>query len=712
MTRWLALIFALGVNAGCSCRPPVLTRLEDVVRVPSAVDCGSIFVGHDAMVAVPIDNVGRSQVAPVNFSMTDARFVVADAPSQLPVGRSVVTVRCSPTQEGPAQSTLSLVASGMTLAVSVTMRGLVVPVCTAGDDCHASSFDVALGRCVETERPDGSACALDDRCVMGGSCQSGRCVGVARSCDDADACTVDVCQPDVGCVHLPRTCEGDGVCQVGACDRVLGCVTELADDGTPCGAQRTCVAAEVCIEGHCVVRHPPDGFICAEASPCTAAGHCHGELCVQPPERQLTATWALDVPALDGGPNDAWSDLLVSADGGVTLSSYFLSVPTLNVNRQAVPLRSAARRCIAWGEGLVCADFPLGVTAGVSLIDGAGHVRWTYSAVQTDLPTFAGPSVEVFLARLVAVRDDRIAAIFESRPSSPGKPDPRCRRFGVVTLDLAGHALASTVIDHPIFDVCTHPHSYGVASDSEGNLYFGFAPSDVDNPATAIDGTVLMRYSGLLVREWVTVEPGLVGGEIAVAQGTLLHERSARVWSTETGLPRGDLPMPFGFGVVARGAILPAPAPDAAAAMAIDPQTLAARWVRPLAAPASGGPVHLASMETSYGSRTVLLSFTGDASTRRLSAIDVPTGAALFSCPIDLPERPAQSALTAGQFTVMSGPRAVSEGFPACDQCDPRWARTRNTVRTFLTPQLTPASAPWPGAWGGIGHDHREDPSP
>jgi hypothetical protein len=324
---------------------------------------------------------------------------------------------------------------------------------------------------------------------------------------------------------------------------------------------------------------------------------------------------------------------------------------------------------------------------------------------------FAGPSVDLFLARLVALSEDQLAAVFESRTNNPDGSDPRCRHFGVVTFDPQGHRLAVAMINHPLFDTCNHPHSYGVAADTSGHLYFAFTPSQTDNPATAMDGTVLMRYSQSLGLDWVTVEPGLVGGELAVAHGTVFHERASRVWSAATGLPLGDLPVPFGFGVVASDVILPAPAEGATQAVGVDPTTLALKWNQPLPG-AAGGPISLATMQTSFGPRTVMLAFTGDAGARLVSGTDVANGASLFTCPIDLPERPVQSALTPGQLTVMSGPRPTVDGFPVCDQCDPRWARTRNVVRTWSTPQLTPAVAPWPGAWGGIGHDHAEDPVP
>jgi hypothetical protein len=465
----------------------------------------------------------------------------------------------------------------------------------------------------------------------------------------------------------------------------------------------------VCLAGQCVTKAPPDGFVCVEASPCTQDGHCANQVCVSPPSLVLEPTWQFQLPDPDGGPAEAWSDLLVSSDGGVGVSSYFLSLPTLDVNRVPTALAASARRCIRWREGLVCADYPTGST--VSLIDASGATRWSYVDVRTDLPQFAGPSVDAFLARLVAVSEDQVAAVFESRTNNPDGSDPRCRRFGIVTFDAQGHRLAMAMINHPIFDTCNHPHSYGVAADTSGHLYFAFTPSQTDNPATAMDGTVLMRYSQSLSLDWVTVEPGLVGGELAVARGTVFHERASRVWSAASGLPLGDLPVPFGFGVVARDVILPAPAEGATQAVGVDPVTLALKWSQPLPA-AAGGPISLATMKTSFGDRTVMLAFTGDAGARLVSGTDVANGAALFTCPIDLPERPVQSALTPGQLTVMSGPRPTVDGFPVCDQCDPRWARTRNVFRTWSTPQLTPASAPWPGAWGGIGHDHAEDPVP
>jgi hypothetical protein len=163
--------------------------------------------------------------------------------------------------------------------------------------------------------------------------------------------------------------------------------------------------------------------------------------------------------------------------------------------------------------------------------------------------------------------------------------------------------------------------------------------------------------------------------------------------------------------VIAADQVLPAPLLGTTAAWAIDLQTLAPTWNQPLNA-AAGAAVHLATLQTSFGPRTVLLAFTGTDAARALTATDATTGLALFACPIDLPERPVQSALTDAQLSVMSGPVPITAGGPECDFCDPRWAQTRNTFRTFRLPGVSPAQAPWPGAWGGIGHDHREDPVP
>lgn len=714
--HFTARIALVSLAASCACREQGLTALRDSLRLPTTIDCGRVRMGQTKRLTIEIDNVGQ-------VTLVDAQWVTeqpfsAEGPGQISPGTSTVVVSCTAVNEGPIDGLLTLSAHGLTWLVPMSFEGVAAPTCPVVDACLDNVWSDEFSRCLVKEKPDGTSCQASDVCLENASCQAGRCTGEQKRCDDHDACTVDVCVPLQGCTHSAKSCPGDGVCHVGSCDSATGCLLVDAPDGQPCGPLRTCLQAQVCVAGQCEARQPPDGFVCAEASPCQGEGHCHAKQCEQPPATTLVAGWAIDLP--DAGSSDSFSDLLVSPSGRVTGSSYFMSIPTLGLNEPMPTAIEAgnARRCIAWRNSLVCADSPGSVTAGVSLIDATtGTTEWTYSNVLADLRAFAGPTVQVFLGRLAVLSETQLLALFESRTLTTSGADPRCRRFGMVVIDQHGKAVTSAIIDHPIFDVCTHPHSYGVAVDADGAIYLAFSPSEADNPATALDGTAILSYSSTLALRWVTVEPQLTGGELAVGKGRLFHERSTRVWATATGQPVGSLPVPFGFGVVSTDVVLPSPAPGSTEASAIDLQSLALRWTQSLGG-AAGGPVQVGAFHTSFGERNVVLAFTGDADHRVLNATDLSTGLALFSCPIELPERPVQSALTGasalgvGQFTVMSGPVPAAAGWPECDFCDPRWARTRNTFRSFQLPGLRPAEVPWPGAWGGPGHDHQEDAVP
>lgn len=697
--------------AACRCRDQGLNTLTAQLKVPAVVDCGPVRIGSNSTVAVSVENTGATAFEDVTWLAKEP--FAAEGPARLEPGPHEFSLTCQPSVIGQVEGQLTVqTAGGGGVVVGLRVEGVPTPECHASAACHLSQWNEAAGRCVDLPVADGAGCELTDACLVDAHCISGRCVGQAKDCDDHDACTVDLCE-STGCVHQPLSCQGDGVCQVGACDPAHGCIQVPGPDGVPCGPLRTCTAAQVCIGGSCQVRDPPDDFVCAEASPCQAEGRCSGTECVQPAATVLRPSWTVGAPQPDGGPPEAWSDLLATPSGALTTSSYFMSAPVVGINSaKPLTLVQAGRRCIHWAGGLVCGDYPGSVVAGVSLIDPTtGAIKWTYSTVSTQLPQFALPSVQVFLARLAVLDAHVLAVLFESRTLDANGVDPRCRRFGLVTLDEQGHPRSATLIEHRIFEVCTHPHSYGVAVDVSGNLYLAFSPSEVDNPASAIQGTTLFSYSPQLELRWQVDAPLVIGGELAVAKDHVFHERSSTVWSARTGATEGVLPVPFGFGVISRDVILPSPVEGATDVWAVDVRTLSGRWRQSLGFVA-GGPVHVGSMATSFGSRDVALAFTGDAANRSLTAVDLGSGGVLFNCPIELPERPAQSALTPGQLAVMSGPRPVSLGFPECDLCDPRWARTRNTFSTYSIPGLSSVAAPWPGAWGGVDHDHREDPVP
>lgn len=90
------------------------------------------------------------------------------------------------------------------------------------NDCDSQTDNGADASC-----NDSNACTVD--VCAGASCQS-----TPVSCDDADACTVDICDPLSGCVFTPVSCDDGNECTVDACDAVAGCVNSAVANGTPC----------------------------------------------------------------------------------------------------------------------------------------------------------------------------------------------------------------------------------------------------------------------------------------------------------------------------------------------------------------------------------------------------------------------------------------------------------------------------------------------
>lgn len=706
VTGLLLSVAACGVDA----LRPVLTDL----RVsPAQVDFGRVIRGQAIERTVSLENASRGDLE-VTISISGAGFSVLDAPARLIPGTTELRLRFRPEDEGAFDGVCSVQVPGFRpIDVPLSGEGAPIPECVTDTPCHVSAWSAADGRCVETNAPDGVSC--ESACLVDATCSGGRCVGAPLDCDDRNACTVDTCEPSRGCVHSDAvTCPGAGPCQVGVCDPQTGCGLAPAEDGTPCGMRRDCNAADVCISGECVLRDPPDNFVCADESPCQAEGRCQGDLCVRPAARVLTPTWHRGELPTDGGQGDLWTDLLLESDGGVTLSSYFVSPQLLNASSSSpVSLPQSARRCIHWRGLLVCADYPGNVAAGVSALDEAtGNIVWTYGGIATDLPEYAGPTVQVFLARLMTVSDQELVALFESRTLNPDGTDPRCRHFALVVLDAQGHAVAARRVENPIFEVCTHPHPYGAAVDVNGNIYLAFTPSGQDNPATALEDTLLMSYSPVLQPRWVHPIAGLPGGELSVAGGWLFHERSGSAYGTADGLPGNALPVPFGLGVATRELVIAAPGDQTVRLEAFDGVTLKPTWQRQTNGVPwfTGAPLALATFETPSGKRPVVLTFDSDGLTRAVGATDVETGAELFRCPIAVPDTPGFVSPAAGGLAV--GALEPSTMVDRCERCDPRFARSRMVFQWFEMPGLSPGTGRWTGLNGGVGHDHREDAVP
>ncbi|RKH02142.1 tenascin-X, partial [Corallococcus sp. CA047B] len=594
--------------------------------------------------------------------------------------------------------------------VAVVLQGQAnpIPTCPTPVACHTATFDPVTEACVEAEEPDGTACDPGNACLQDATCTAGRCKGTERVCDDGNACTTDVCNPLDGCAAVPAPpCPGDGKCQVGTCDPKLGCALANAPDGTFCGPERGCDAADVCLDGACQRRDPPDNFICAPASPCQGPGQCKGSVCERPAATVLSPNWTYD--AASNG--EALHDLLVGPTGDVTLVGFF--VPALMDAAGPVPVRAsvAGRRCMLWNDRLLCMDLPL--SGQVSLLDRAtGAPRWTFD-LATARPDFAKGLTTLFMARLGVMQPDRLAALFEAYPEGTAR-DTLCRRYFLVVLDAFGGMVSAQEITDPLLSECNHPHPFGVASDAAGDLYLSFGQTlNVGAPLFPGAPTLLMAFSQDGVPRWRKTE-AFSAGELAIVNGLLLNERSTQALRTQDGQAVGSQPFPKALGraVATSERLIPSPSLDDSAQewrlRGHGVPGLEAAWTYTF--PGWTGPVgselRLASWTTRTGlpPETVVVGTGMKGYTGVMFAVSARDGSEVFQCPLPNSATPAQF-LELGPDSVV-----MMDWAQTCGDCDPPFANSQARFRRFPIPGLQPAEEPWPGTFGGPGHDHHEDP--
>lgn len=707
-----AALTALAVAAlcsGCSCRPTELLPVPTSLRVePTQVDFGRLVLGQAAVRTVTLENAGKTALDGT-WLLSGAGYRFDDSiPSRGEVGSTPVTVVCAPEQVGVFDGALTIQLAGFEpIIVPLSCEAVPVPQCVSSNACRTSSWDVAAGRCVEANVADNTACGQSDVCLVDPRCHAGRCEGPLRDCNDGDPCTVDTCDPRGGCAHLSAVvCPDESPCRVGLCRPGQGCDVTDAVDGTPCGQRRSCTEADVCIAGQCVVRDPPDGFACQGAGPCGGAGTCQQDACVAGPATTLRTSPFAGTPLGDGGPGPAWADVFVDRDGEVHLSAYFTANTVLDArSTMPRPLAQASRRCITWLSWVVCGDLPPTASAPISAVDRAtGQPVWTFSGAASLIPQFNGPGVEFFTARLAVLNEQELLVLYESRTMDPMQGDLRVRVFAMVVLDRQGQPLRSLFIDDPLFTQRTHPHCYGVAVDAQSNIFLAFSPSGSDNPATAQVGTTLFSYSPALALRWRVFEPSLQGGELAVANGVLLHEWDIGLRSTQTGAVIASLAGRFGLGAIAERWALPLE-PQVRTVQSVSTSSHALGWRAQLQGEPMGGPLTVARWDSPWGPRNVALVFTAGAGGTLLEGVEVTTGASAFVCPVSLAQPPGMVALGDGGLAVMTPADLAAD---PCATCDPRFARTRNVFTWVDAPGLSPAEVEWSGPWGNEGHSHHE----
>ncbi|MBL8915089.1 MAG: PQQ-binding-like beta-propeller repeat protein [Archangium sp.] len=729
--RVLAAILAV-LLVGSGCKNNGVTGVEGTLRFdPDALVFDTVFADGDSRLReVNIVNEGRASVE-VSWVGLATPFS-ADLPTRLPPGATTLTIRYTPTVAGRFSQLLDVKINGSkadpaTLAVEATARE--IPTCDDADPCLEAHFDKVSASCVSTPVADETPCDSDTLCLVNTRCIAGRCVGDARTCADDNKCTVDVCYPKTGCEFLPAPpCPGDGSCMEGVCDPQLGCGLKPREDGTACGSfTSSCTEVSVCIEGACELRDPPDGFVCREASPCNDEGRCQGNVCVQGSTQWgLQPSWTFDT--LTAGDPDGGSlpprlhDFVLEPSGAMSLSGFF-DVPAVlranTPNSLAAPL-GASRRCILWNGRYVCADYPASPNGKVSALDLAtGSNLWTFD-VRSARPDFLEVASTIFLARLVVQDSDRLAAIFEAYPrNAPGDSSTQCRRYFLAVIDAAGQLVQAQQIVDPLFDTCNHPHPYGVAADSVGNLFISYSPT-VSNQAPLVpaDTTLIISFSRDGVFRWKRLNTGMRGGELAVARGLLYAEYTSVVLDATSGQPVFAIPNELGRAVISTDRLVPAPVQDGNTLRGYEAGINTLRWTYTL--PGSelfwSDQLRLANWQTSKGPRVVALTWVKSLvdlhDPYSLLAIDVQDGATAFQCPVAVGDRtpPQLFEVANGTIAMMNGAMDPNgTGMPGCNKCDPPLAGSSGTFVSIPTPKLAPANQPWVGTFGGSGHDHREN---
>lgn len=478
-----------------------------------------------------------------------------------------------------------------------------------------------------------------------------------------------------------------------------------AEDGAQCGPARGCDEADVCIGGACVKRDPPNGYLCASASPCQGEGRCLGSVCQRPPSVALSPSFGFSAAQ----QQLKLHDFVLEPSGEISLLGFF-EKPLLRAGGAGQRISSTpARRCILWGNSLACADHP--GSGKVSSVDpSSGQALWTFnfSASRPDLAALAKGSV--FMARVAALGNDRLAAVFEGYPAFSSGSESNCRIYFLAILGPSGELIGAARPTDQLLDRCDHPHPFGVASDTVGNLFLAFSPASPGGaPLTASSPTLLVSYSRDGLLRWKRTE-SFAGGELAVARGLLFPERGAVALETATGLPSGSFPLHHGaFGrLVATGEQL-IPAPPAGAASLQAHRFAGGPPSFDFAAPGLSfwsDQLRLAAFRAgpSEPAVSVVLAFAQRGAGPELLALNARHGNEEWSCPL------SYSFSTPPQlFEVAQGAIAVMEGSDHCGACDPPFAGSKATFVRFLLPGLEVASEPWVGAFGGGGHDHQED---
>lgn len=299
MTRRLTGVLFLASVAACRCGPDINMVDSRFRVVTERVEFGRVL--ENTIVTKQVTLVAETRAAVTVGAQTQAPFssqavIEIEGGGQLDVDVSF--------RAGEGEVSGELVLTSGRQEVRVPLRGIGVhpPVCLPSANCRMSMYSLEEDRCVETMSPDETPCEPDSQCLEQGRCRSGQCLGVARRCNDNDACTSDACAMDAGCVHTRIICPTPSApCRVPTCDARTGCGEGVAPDGTLCGAS-DCTSSKVCASGSCIEVPTPDGTLCGPPIACYGEMTCHDKQCVRPDAGAWIPDWSAhldDVPNLE-----------------------------------------------------------------------------------------------------------------------------------------------------------------------------------------------------------------------------------------------------------------------------------------------------------------------------------------------------------------------------------------------------------------------------
>ncbi len=155
--------------------------------------------------------------------------------------------------------------------------------CEDDNPCTDGACDPDTGECVFTN--NSAPCDNGDPCTLGDFCDGGVCRPGPDTpdCDDGNPCTIDLCVPGLGCVSEPAE---DGI----PCDDGTVCTVDTKCIAGVCkGEPISCNDANPCTDNFCdpvegcqtVFNNAP----CDDLDPCSIGDYCEDGVCHPGPDR-------------------------------------------------------------------------------------------------------------------------------------------------------------------------------------------------------------------------------------------------------------------------------------------------------------------------------------------------------------------------------------------------------------------------------------------